>query len=141
MPEVLTIGEVARRTGVATSALRYYDEIGLLDPVTRVSGQRRYTDAAVEVVGIIRFFREVGFTLGEIRALMESRSRSPDAWRALAARKLEELRTRVAKEEAARIAIEHALACPSDDLLECPMFRSVVGDVLGGKGLAEAHSR
>ncbi len=141
MPEVLTIGEVAQRAGVATSALRYYDEIGLLDPVTRVSGQRRYTDAAVEVVGIIRFFREVGFTLSEIRALMESRSRSPDAWRALAARKLEELRTRVAKEEAARIAIDHALASPSDDLHECPTFRAVVGDVLGGKGLAEAHPR
>ena len=47
MTELLTIGEVAEQAGVATSALRYYDELGLLPPATRVSGQRRYRPEAV----------------------------------------------------------------------------------------------
>ena len=47
------IGELADRTGVAPSALRYYEELGLLPPAPRVSGQRRYGPAAVEAVGMI----------------------------------------------------------------------------------------
>ncbi len=47
----LTIGELAKRTGVATSALRYYEELGLLPAPGRVSGQRRYPESAVGLVG------------------------------------------------------------------------------------------
>ena len=48
MADVLTIGDLARRTGTAPSALRYYEELGLLHPATRVSGQRRYPPAAAQ---------------------------------------------------------------------------------------------
>ena len=50
--ELLTIGELSRRTGVATSALRYYEGIGLLRHATRISGQRRYPPEAVGVVAL-----------------------------------------------------------------------------------------
>jgi MerR-like DNA binding protein len=54
---LLTIGELARRAGVATSALRYYEELGLLPTAARISGQRRYPESAVGLVGIILLLR------------------------------------------------------------------------------------
>ena len=140
MTEFLTIGELARRTGVTTSALRYYDELGLVRPTRRVSGHRRYAVDAVAAVGVVRFLQEVGFTLAETKHLTSSRKRSPVAWRALAVRKSEELRHRIAKEEAARQAIEHSLVCPKDDFRDCPIFWATVNGVLSGLELAEAHS-
>jgi DNA-binding transcriptional MerR regulator len=139
MSEFITIGELARRTGVTTSALRYYDELGLVRPTRRVSGHRRYAIDAVAAVGTVRFFQEVGFTLAETK-LIASRERSPDTWRALARRKSEELRHRIAREEAARQAIEHALVCPKDDIFDCPNFWATVNHVLAGFELADAHA-
>jgi DNA-binding transcriptional MerR regulator len=139
MSELLTIGELARRTGVATSALRYYDELGLVRPTQRVSGQRRYADDAATAVGVVGLLRDVGFTLAETKRLLPSRRRSPVAWRALAERKSEELRHRIIREEAACRAIEHSLACPQDDLLDCPNFGATLDGVLSGAALPEAH--
>src|SRR5690349_80695 len=106
--ELLTIGELSRRTGVATSALRYYEEVGLLRHPTRISGHRRYQPEAVGVVGAILLLRDT-FTLEEIRRLMASRSKSARAWRDLAQRKLVELDERIAEAQSARVAVEHAL--------------------------------
>ena len=140
MSELLTIGELARRTGVTTSALRYYDEFGLVRPTRRVSGHRRYAVDAVAAVNVVRFLQEVGFTLAEAKRLIAWRKRSPVAWRALAVRKSQELQHRIAREEAARQAIEHSLVCPKDDPLGCPNFWATVREVLSGVELAEAHS-
>src|SRR4051812_30699653 len=66
----LTIGEVARRAGVATSQIRYYERIGMLPPPERLSGQRRY---APDVLGRLTFIgvaQSAGFKLREIKALM-----------------------------------------------------------------------
>jgi DNA-binding transcriptional MerR regulator len=135
----LTIGELARRTGVAPSALRYYEEIGLLPPPARVSGRRRYAPEAVDVVGAVLFLADVGFTLAEIRQLMAARSRSPGSWRDLVRRKVAELDERIAEAQAARVAVEHALACPHDDIVTCPNFQEVVRHRLAGKPLEEVH--
>jgi DNA-binding transcriptional MerR regulator len=138
--DLLTIGELARRTGVATSALRYYEELGLLRPGTRVSGRRRYPPESVGVVGAILFLRDVGFTLEEIGRLMAVRSKSPGAWRELAGRKLAELDERIAEAQTARVAVEHALACAHEDVVACPNFQAVVRRRLEGKPLHEAHA-
>jgi len=140
MSELLTIGELARRSGVTTSALRYYDDLGLVRPTRRVSGQRRYAVDAVASVGVVRLLCEVGFTLAETKQLIASRKRSPVAWRALVVRKSAELRQRIVREEVARQAIEHCLVCPKDDLLDCPNFWATLKSVLSGVELAEAHS-
>jgi DNA-binding transcriptional MerR regulator len=63
--DTLTIGELSQRTGAAPSALRYYEEIGVLAPPARVSGQRRYDPDAVGAVGAVLFLADVGFTLAE----------------------------------------------------------------------------
>src|ERR1700738_1255429 len=124
MPDqLLTIGELARRTRLAPSALRYYEELGLLAPARRVSGQRRYPPSAVEVaggmlslrrvvwVGVTLSPRDVGFSLAETRTLMASRAESPAAWRELVRRKVAELDEQIAKAGAARVALGPALPC------------------------------
>jgi DNA-binding transcriptional MerR regulator len=137
--QLLTIGEVAERTGVATSALRYYDERGLLRPAARVSGRRRYSESAVVAVGVILLLQEAGFTLDETKRLISSRGRSPTAWQRLARAKVRELEEQIIAAKVARTAIEHALACPRDDIVDCPNFWAIVGGRLAGRPLAEAH--
>ena len=137
----LTIGELATRTGVATSALRYYEDLGLMPAPVRISGQRRYPKSAVELVGAILLLRDVGFSLNESKAFLTSRADAVDGWRKLAQRKLAELDEQIAKSQAAREAITHALQrCPHEDIATCPNFASLVSARLAGKPLEEAHS-
>jgi len=141
MDEQLTIGELASRTGVATSALRYWEELGLLPAPARVCGQRRYPPSAVELVGVVVLLRGVGFTLREVKAFMASRSPAGDGWRELYQRKLTELDQRIAQAQVARTAIAHGLACPHKDILECSNFASGVAALLAGSSLEEAHEK
>jgi DNA-binding transcriptional MerR regulator len=138
-PEVklLTIGELARRTGVTTSALRYYEEVGLLPAPARTSGQRRYPESAARVVGAILLYSDAGFTLAEQKALMASRSHSD--WSELAQRKLAELDEQIARAQAAREAISHGLRCPHEDITRCPNFKAGVTARLAGQPLAKSH--
>jgi DNA-binding transcriptional MerR regulator len=137
--DLLTIGELSRRTGVATSALRYYEKVGLLRHATRISGHRRYRPEAVGAVGAVLLLRDT-FTLDEIRRLMAARSKSPGAWRELVRRKLVELDEHIAEVEAARIAVEHALACPHEDIFGCPNFQRIVSLRLAGEPFDDVHS-
>ena len=135
----LTIGELARRTQVAPSALRYYEELGLLSAEARIAGQRRYSPAAVDQVGVILFLRDVGFSLAQMKALMATRSESPDGWRELVRRKLDELEDQARKVEVARVALEHSLRCRHSELDDCPNFWKVVGARLAGVPLEAVH--
>ncbi|MFI7640802.1 MerR family transcriptional regulator [Nonomuraea sp. NPDC049400] len=137
----MTIGELASRTGVATSALRYWEELGLLPAPARVSGQRRYPPSAVGLVGVVVLLRDVGFTLREIKAFIASRSPDGDGWRELYRRKLTELDQRIAQAQVARTAIAHGLACPHKDIFECSTFTSGVAALLAGSSLEEAHEK
>jgi DNA-binding transcriptional MerR regulator len=134
------IGEVAERTGMATSALRYYEELGLLPEARRVSGQRRYGPDALELVAMIRLLRDVGFSLSEIKALLASRERSPDAWREVVRAKLAELDERIARAQVARTALQHALRCRHEELRDCPNFTGVLAATLAGSPLEQAHA-
>lgn len=137
--EWLTIGELARRTGVAPSALRYWEEFGLLPTPARVAGRRSYPQSAVGLVGMILVLRGVGFTLREARALIDSPSSSADEWRESARRKLTELDQRIAHAQAARAAIAHSLTCPHESLQQCSNFAGVIAAHLAGSSLEEAH--
>jgi DNA-binding transcriptional MerR regulator len=129
-----SIGRLAERTGVPATALRYYDDLGLVRPVTREAGRRRYDDTAVAQVGVILVLRDVGFTLAEIAALVNG-----ERWHDLAARKIEQLDALATRVQVARTALKHALACPHGDPGECPTFWSVVAARLEGRPLADAH--
>lgn len=125
MPEkgLVPIGELARRTGVATSALRYYERIGLLSPAERVGQRRHYPPSSAERVALIRLCQDAGFTLAEIGRLLDGWSR---AWGRLAERKIAELDARIADAQRAKKLITHALECPHRDLFACPNFRSAL---------------
>jgi DNA-binding transcriptional MerR regulator len=137
----LTIGELAKRTGVATSALRYYEELGLVPAPVRVSGQRRYPESAVGLVGMILLLRDVGFSLRESKAFLASRPQAVDRWRSLTQRKLASLDEQIAKAQTAKEAITHALHCPHDDITTCPNFTNLVAARLNGQPLEQAHPR
>ncbi len=125
MPEngLVPIGELARRTGTATSALRYYERIGLLSPAERVGQRRHYSPSSVERVALIRLCQDAGFTLAEIGRLLAAWSRGGRTWDRLAERKIAELDARIADAQRAKKLINHALECPHRDLLACPNFR------------------
>jgi DNA-binding transcriptional MerR regulator len=138
--ELLTIGELAQRTGVARSALRYYEELDILQPNGRRSGQRRYDEAAVALVGAILLLREVGFSLNQIRQIMRPASAPGSAaWRDVAALKIKDLDDRIEAAEAARSALQHALAHHHDDVLDCPRFWDAVTNRLQGISLQASH--
>ena len=126
---MLTIGELSRRVGVATSALRYYEELGLLRPTQRRSGRRYYEPAALDVVGGILLLQDVGFTLGEIGRLW-SADTDREGQGALLTDKLDELARKADEIAVARDALQHALDCPAPRLTACPSFRSVVRERL-----------
>ncbi|WP_232664709.1 MerR family transcriptional regulator [Pseudonocardia sp. TRM90224] len=136
---LLSIGELAERTGVATTALRYYDELGLVRPAARASGRRRYAPAAVTEVDTILFFREVGFSLAEIGTLLAGELKRTR--QAVIDRKLAELDEQRHRIDVARTALEHGLKCPSDDPLQCPRFRSIIEGRRRGLSLEESHEQ
>ena len=135
--KLLSIGELAERTGVAATALRYYDDLGLVPPAARESGRRRYAESAVADVGAIVFLREVGFTLAEISTLVAGGNRR--SWRKVIDRKLVELEEQQHRLDVARTALEHARQCPSGEPVRCPRFWSIVEGQLRGLSLEESH--
>jgi DNA-binding transcriptional MerR regulator len=138
---LLTIGELARRAGVTASALRYYEELGLLPPPARVSGQRRYPESAARDVGTILLHSDAGFTLAEQKALLASRQSASGEWSRLAQRKLAELDEQIARAQAARDAIRHRLRCPHQDITQCPNFNAGITARLAGQPLSRSHQQ
>jgi DNA-binding transcriptional MerR regulator len=128
MPEnaLVPIGELARRTGVATSALRYYERIGLLSTAERVGRRRHYPPSSAERVALIRLCQDAGFTLAEIARLLAAWKRGRQAWDRLAERKIAELDARIADAQRAKRLVEHARECPHRDHFDCPRFRSAL---------------
>src|SRR4029450_10046616 len=85
---LLGIGELGRQTGLATSALRYYERVGLLAPGGRVNGRRYYGSASAEQIALIRLCQDAGFTLAEIRTFVTVGSRRHPSWTRLMEAKL-----------------------------------------------------
>lgn len=136
---LLTIGELARRSGVTASALRYYEELGLLSPPARISGQRRYPESAARLVAAILLYSDAGFTLAEQKALLAAGATTPGDRRQLMRRKLAELDEQIARAQAARDAISHGLRCPHDDITQCPNFNAGITARLAGQPLSRSH--
>lgn len=136
---LLPIGELARRTNTTVSALRYYEERGLLEPAGRVSGHRCYSPDAVAVVGVIRLLSDMGFSLRETQQVFGAHDESPAAWRELIEGKLAELDDHRTRIDLARTALAHALACPHDDIARCANFKQVVSNYLEGQPVEATH--
>src|SRR5262245_3783014 len=118
----MTIGEIARLAGIQTSAIRFYESIGLVSPPPRSSGWRRYTSDVLDRLAVIRVAREVGFTLEEIQTLLDGfpPETQPSArWRTLAERKLPEVELLIRRASALKSLLEAGLACDCACIEEC----------------------
>ena len=133
----LDIGEVARRSGLPPSTLRFYEAEGLIAPIGR-SGLRRVYDAGIlERLAMIALGRAAGFSLREIGRMLAPEGPRIDR-RVLAAR-AEELDRKVRELAAMRDGLRHAAACPAPSPMECPKFRRIVR--LAGTGRLGAPRR
>lgn len=125
--ETLAIGEVARRAGIRTSAIRFYEEIGLLPAPARVSGRRRYDESAVQRLRVIERMQQAGFALGEIRELFFGFTvgTPPHArWATLARRKLAELEEQRRHIRAMQELLREGLRCGCLTMDQCTVWLS-----------------
>ena len=110
---------MASAAGTTTSALRYYEQRGLLAPVTRQSGRRRFAPSVVRRLWLIELCTTAGFSLEETRALLADRGRGRAASRSLAERKLVEIDEQLAALARAKALIAVGLRCTCDSLEDC----------------------
>lgn len=125
--DLLTIGEVARRAGVATSALRFYEQVGLVAPADRVEGnRRRYHRDVLRRVAFIRSAQRVGLSLDEIRdalaSLPDGRTPTPADWTRLSARWRSRLDEQIALLEALRDDLDSCIGCGCLSLERCALY-------------------
>jgi MerR family redox-sensitive transcriptional activator SoxR len=108
----LTIGEMANRAGIATSALRYYERRGLLVADERRSGQRRYRDETLRRLVFIGMLQDAGLSLDDIAGILAA----PDVatWKAIARTRLEVLDDEIERLQGARAYLHGALLCRYD---------------------------
>jgi DNA-binding transcriptional MerR regulator len=127
----LDIGEVAARSGVPASTLRYYEEKGLIASTGR-RGLRRLFDAGVlERLALIALGSAAGLSLDEIARMFAPDGR-PQIDRKLLAAKAEELDQTIRKLTAMRDGLRHAAVCRAPSHMECPSFRRLLGAAASG---------
>src|SRR4051794_33973432 len=123
MADTLTIGELAARSGVAPSALRYYEELGLIHATRTTGNQRRYRRAELRRVSFIRIAQQVGVSLEEIRAalagLPEARTPNRADWARLSARWRGRLDERIRLLEKLRDELDGCIGCGCFSLQTC----------------------
>lgn len=111
----LTIGAVAARTGVAPSALRYYEDEGLISAERTASGQRRYHRAEIRRISFIRAAQEVGLSLAEIgdalHSLPDRRTPTEKDWAKLSAEWRPRLDAQIAMLERLRDRLDGCIGC------------------------------
>ncbi len=121
----LTIGEVARRAGLATSSIRYYERIGLLPEPERLGGQRRYDPDVLGKLGFIGAAQDAGFKLREIKELIDGIDGANglgEQMRPLSAQKLAEVETLLERTKAMKGWLEAAQQCGCATPAECALF-------------------
>lgn len=118
----LSIGQVARRARIATSAIRYYERVGLLPEPHRVSGARRYDERTLDRLAIIAAAKALGFTLEETKTLVrgiEDETDHVERLRMLAQNKLAEVEATLARAKAVRRVLLDATQCRCTNTARC----------------------
>ena len=122
---LLGIGELAQLTGKRPSAIRYYEQIGLLPQPARMDGRRRYHHSVARTLAVIDTGQRAGLALDEIKTLLAA---SPDdgetisRLRELAGRKLPQISALIERSQLVRDWLECAARCECPDLDQCPLF-------------------
>lgn len=120
----MRIAQVAERTGLAASAIRYYEQRGLIPRARRVAGRRQFDETDLAPILVVQLAVDAGFTLAEVRQLVGDFGR--DRWRRLAEKKRAEIRATAARLETMDALLGKLLRC------ECPSIE-VCGRMIAGK--------
>ena len=118
----MTISQLAREVGVKPSAIRYYEDIGVLRRPERTSGQRRYDEAAAYRLAVVVRARQLGFTLDEVRELFfgfRANATASERWKLLTRRKLAELEDQMAQIRAMQDVLTRLNGCSCNVLERC----------------------
>jgi DNA-binding transcriptional MerR regulator len=129
LPPQLSIGDVAERTGLAVSAIRYYEKLGLLPPAARSSGRRRFDTTAVTRLRIISTVQQAGFSLDEIHQLLDGGAETTPTRHALVRAKLRDVRADILRLETIARALEEALGCGCNSLEHCSLVNPDAAEV------------
>ncbi len=135
---LLSISEVSKRFGLRSSALRYYEDIGLLPEARKVGGQRQYEPGTVRRLAVIQRARQVGFSLKEIQELLagfDQGTTASQSWRALTQRKRAELEARSEEIKAMQTILQRWGQCGCKKLDDCG--EAMVRRSCGGKVVAK----
>jgi len=122
---MMKIGEVADRSGLNTSTLRYYEEIGLLEMPKRINGQRAYDKSVLTRLKFIKRLRVLDFSLTEIKELLDTDvSRTGlSGWKTAATQKINEVEAQIAHFTQLKSQLEDGLTCECNDLATCTLFQ------------------
>jgi MerR family redox-sensitive transcriptional activator SoxR len=138
MKDVLSVGELARRSGVATSALRFYEDKGLIRAERNASGHRRYQRSVIRRVAFIVFAQKIGLTLEEIGAELAKlpRNRAPDRsdWSKLSSRWTARIDERLAELQRLRAGLTACIGCGCLSLTRCALSNPGDRAARGGPG-------
>ncbi len=127
----MDISEVARRSGVPASTLRYYGEKGLITPLGEQGARRRFAPEVLDQQALIALGQSAGFSLDEIRSMFLP-SGEPDIDRQLLAGKADEIDRTVARLRAMSRSLKHAAVCPAPRHAECPSFQKLLKAAASG---------
>ncbi|WP_070009591.1 MerR family transcriptional regulator [Streptomyces abyssalis] len=128
--ELVGIGEAARRLGLKTSALRYYEERDVVTPTARRGGQRMYGPEELRKLAFVQFMRHLGMSLEDTRAVLHD---SGGQWRQAVTGTVTALGELIARAEGAQHFLRHALECPAEHpVTDCPFMADTLDRALAG---------
>jgi DNA-binding transcriptional MerR regulator len=136
----MDIAAVAKRSGLPASALRFYEEKGLIRSIGRDGLRRRFAPGVLERLALVTLGRAAGFSLDEI-ARMFAPDGKPKIDRRILADKAEELDRNIRKLTAMRDGLRHAAVCPAPSHMECPTFRRLLGIASPGQTKRERRAK
>jgi DNA-binding transcriptional MerR regulator len=125
------IAEVARRSGVPASTLRFYEEKGLIVSVGRNGLRRQFEPIVFERLALIALARAAGFSLEEIAGVFSSNGR-PNIDRQMLSAKADEIDRTIIRLRAMRNGLRHAAVCRAPNHFECPTFRKLLAAAATG---------
>lgn len=130
--KLLDIAEVAHRTGMAASRLRFYEDKGLIASIGRRGLKRLFEASVLERLALIALAQTAGFSLDEIAGMFDGAGR-PRLDRVQLSAKADDLDLTIRRLSALRDGLRHAAACPAPSHMECPTFRRLLKGAVEGR--------
>ena len=133
--DLIPIGEAAARLGLSASALRYYDERGLVQPQQRRAGRRMYGSDDLRRLAFIKIFHQLGVSLDTAAAVLDAPA---PQWREVVREQISHLDEVIRQAQGAQQFLTHALHCPTDHpARECPTMTGALDRLVDGMTLAQ----